>query len=62
MKKRAVVKIGTFGLHILKCPSGKYKFAGTVPAEIHETRTETKSELFKVAVNWAIANNYPVNI
>jgi hypothetical protein len=31
---------GRYGLHILKCPSGKYAFFGTIPIELCIEKTD----------------------
>lgn len=36
MKSEAILKIGNYGLHIIKNPAGTYSFVGSVPLELGE--------------------------
>lgn len=65
-----IIKMGNFGLHILKCPSGRFSFVGTIPIDLCKVDKwgntnslvfETKSEAEKAVREWAAKNNREIN-
>ncbi len=36
-----ILRVGTFGTHILKCPTGKYVFRGTLPEQLRSVVADT---------------------
>jgi hypothetical protein len=65
-----IVKLGAYGLHIQKCPSGRFSFVGTIPLELCKVDKfgnydslvfGTKKEAETAALEWAFANAKEIN-
>jgi hypothetical protein len=40
---KPLLKIGSFGTHVICAPSGKFIFVGSIPVELNNTRHETEN-------------------
>ena len=47
-----LLKISTFGTHLLDNPAGTFSFVGSVPAELTKARYATYAEGFAAFVTW----------
>lgn len=50
-----LLKVGTFGVHIVVKPSGHYGFAGTVSNDLRKVATVTYEESFEKFVKWFLS-------
>ena len=53
-----IIRIGKYGLHVIKFPSGRYGFVGTVPVELDGKVFDNYEKAAWCARKWSIDNGY----